>query len=67
MRDDLNNVLQQLENSRRSGFGSENVFVLVLEHTEQGDRLLSYGMKSIGELAAYIAANRQHNEERKFA
>lgn len=68
--EDLDNVLRQLENSRRSGLGSENLFVLVLERTPQGGtRLISYGLKSISELAAYIAVNRTNPTptERNFA
>jgi len=68
--EELDEVLRQLENSRRNGFGGENVFVLVLEQTQQGNpRLVSYGIKSIGELAAYIAisSSQSQPEERKVS
>lgn len=66
--DDLDKVLQQLDERRRAGMAVDNLFVLVLERTPQGQtRLVSYGLKTIGELAAYIAVNQQSSTERKFA
>lgn len=59
--DELEQVLGAL-NRRRAEF-YDTVFVLTLERTEDGRfKLLEYGMKDIGDLAAWLAVNEKHTK-----
>ncbi len=54
--DELEQVLEAL-NQRRAVF-NDTVFVLVLERAGGELKLLEYGMKDIGDLAAWIAVQK---------
>lgn len=54
--DELEQVLEVL--SRRPAF-NDTVFVLVLERRDGEVQLLDYGMREIGDIAAWIAVEKQ--------
>ncbi len=55
--DELERVLEAL-NQRRAAF-NDTVFVLVLERQNGETKLLDYGFREIGDLAAWIAVQKQ--------
>ncbi|WP_322508024.1 hypothetical protein [Anaerolinea sp.] len=60
--DELERVLEAL-NQRRAAF-NDTVFVLVLERERSGEmKLLDYGLRDIGDLAAWIAVQREKQNQ----
>ncbi|MEW6287364.1 MAG: hypothetical protein AB1509_14165 [Chloroflexota bacterium] len=59
--DELEQVLDAL--TRRRAEFYDTVFVLTLERTDDGKfKLLEYGMKDIGDLAAWLAVQQEHTK-----
>ncbi|MEP0806572.1 MAG: hypothetical protein HRF47_13880 [Chloroflexota bacterium] len=59
--DELERALAALKQQRM--FFSDSVFVLTLERTEDGFKVLEYGVKDIGDLAAWLAVqNEKHTK-----
>lgn len=54
--EELKRVLEAL-NQRRAAF-NDTVFVLVVERTDGDIKLLDYGLREIGDLAAWIAVQK---------
>lgn len=59
--DELEQVLEAL-NQRRAAF-NDTVFVLVLERRDGDVQLLDYGFREIGDLAAWIAVQREKQNQ----
>lgn len=61
--DELERVLEAL-NQRRAAF-NDTVFVLVLERRDGEVQLLDYGFREIGDLAAWIAVQKEKQNSSK--
>lgn len=60
--EELERVLEAL-NQRRAAF-NDTVFVLVLERERSGEmKLLDYGLRDIGDLAAWIAVQKEKQNQ----
>lgn len=59
--DELERALETLKQQRM--FFGDSVFVLTLERTGNGFKVLEYGVKDIGDLAAWLAVQNEQKGE----
>lgn len=57
--------LEQILERLRSRRIFDEIFVIVVERNEGDIKLLDYGMKEIGDIAAWLAVQKQSNQQKE--
>lgn len=57
--------LEQILERLRSRRIFDEIFVIVVERSDKDIKLLDYGMKEIGDIAAWLAVQKQSNQQKE--